>query len=138
MADVYPIIKALHIIFMVTFFAGTFYIVRLFIYHREALTKFEPDRTILVKQFALMEHRLWNYITWPSLVLMTAFGVWMLVLNPGLLQQPWMHAKLGLVALLIAYHMVNQRIFASLRRNEQKSGLGFPIARLVEIGRAHV
>jgi protoporphyrinogen IX oxidase len=107
----YPSIKALHIIFMVTFFAGTFYIVRLFIYHKEALAKFEPDRGILSKQLALMERKLWYIITWPSLVLMTLFGTWMLVMNPGLLQQPWMHAKLGLVALLIVYHFVNQRLF---------------------------
>jgi uncharacterized integral membrane protein (TIGR00701 family) len=90
----YPIIKALHIIFMVTFFAGTFYIVRLFIYHKEALAKFEPDRGILSKQLALMERKLWYIITWPSLVLMTLFGTWMLVMQPSLLQQPWMHAKL--------------------------------------------
>jgi protoporphyrinogen IX oxidase len=107
----YPSIKALHIIFMVTFFAGTFYIVRLFIYHKEALAKLEPERGILSKQLALMERKLWYIITWPSLVLMTLFGTWMLVMNPGLLQQPWMHAKLGLVALLIVYHFVNQRIY---------------------------
>ncbi len=115
----YPIIKALHIIFMVTFFAGTFYIVRLFIYHTEALTKFEPDRGILSKQYALMSRRLWYFITWPSMVLMTFFGIWMLVMDPDLLKQPWMHAKLGLVALLIAYHFMNQNIFAKLQRNER-------------------
>lgn len=111
----YPVIKALHLIFMVTFFAGTFYIVRLFIYHCEALAKWEPDRTILTRQYALMEKRLWYFITWPSLVLMALFGIWMLVLNPALLKQPWMHAKLGLVALLLVYHGVNQRLFARLR-----------------------
>lgn len=111
----YPVIKALHLIFMVTFFAGTFYIVRLFIYHREALAKWEPDRTILTRQYALMEKRLWYFITWPSLVLMALFGIWMLAMNPVLLKQPWMHAKLGLIALLVVYHVVNQRLFARFR-----------------------
>ncbi len=115
----YGIIKSLHIIFMVTFFAGTFYIVRLFIYHTEALVKFEPDRTILTKAYALMSRRLWYFITWPSFVLMSVFGIWMLWMSPGWLKQPWMHAKLGLVALLFAYHFVNQRLFARLQRNER-------------------
>jgi len=116
-STLYPIIKALHIIFMVTFFAGTFYIVRLFIYHQEALGKREPDRTVLVMQFALMERRLWYFITWPSVVLMTLFGLWLLVLNPGLLKQPWMHAKLGLIALLLAYHGITHRLFLRIQRN---------------------
>lgn len=115
----YPVIKALHLIFMVTFFAGTFYIVRLFIYHTEAFDRWEPERGVLAEQFALMSRRLWYFITWPSLVLMALFGIWMLVLNPELLKQPWMHAKLGLVSLLIAYHMVNQGIFSRLQRNER-------------------
>lgn len=118
MDDTYVIIKALHLIFMVTFFAGTFYIVRLFIYHREALGRFEPDRSVLSTQYRLMERRLWYFITWPSLVLMVTFGTWMLVLFPGWLEQPWMHAKLGLVALLLLYHAINQRLFARLQKNE--------------------
>jgi putative membrane protein len=117
-ASWYPAIKALHIIFMVTFFAGTFYIVRLFIYHKEALSKFEPDRTILSRQFILMEHKLWYIITWPSLVLMTVFGLWMFGMNPALIKQPWMHAKLGLIALLVAYHFKNHAILLKARNNE--------------------
>jgi putative membrane protein len=113
----YPIIKALHIIFMVTFFAGTFYIVRLFIYHQEALWSPEPARTILVQQFTLMERRLWYFITWPSVVLMTLFGLMLLWMNPGLLKQPWMHAKLGLIALLLAYHGITHRLFLRIQRN---------------------
>lgn len=117
--SIYGIVKSLHIIFMVTFFAGTFYIVRLFIYHTEAMVKFDPERAILSKAFALMSRRLWYFITWPSFVLMTVFGIWMLVLSPDWLKQPWMHAKLGLVALLFAYHFINQGIFAKLQRNEK-------------------
>lgn len=114
----YPVIKSLHLIFMVTFFAGTFYIVRLFIYHREALAKWEPDRTILCTQLMLMERKLWYIITWPSLVLMFAFGLWMFALNPGLVKQPWMHAKLGFIALLFAYHFKNHALYLRTRRNE--------------------
>ena len=113
-----PIIKALHIIFMVTFFAGTFYIVRLFIYHKEALSKFEPDRTILSRQLIVMERKLWYIITWPSLVLMFIFGLWMFGMNPALIKQPWMHAKLGLIALLFAYHFKNHAILVKARNND--------------------
>ena len=114
----YPIIKALHIIFMVTFFAGTFYVVRLFIYHKEALSKFEPDRTILSRQFIVMERKLWYIITWPSLVLMACFGLWMFAMHPALIKQPWMHAKLGFIALLFVYHFRNQAIYLKARNNE--------------------
>lgn len=113
----YPIVKSLHIIFMVTFFAGTFYMVRLFIYHKEALSKFEPDRTILSRQFIAMERKLWYIITWPSLVLMTFFGLWLFSMNPMLIKQPWMHAKLGLIALLFVYHFKNHDIFLKARNN---------------------
>lgn len=114
----YPTAKALHIIFMVTFFAGTFYIVRLFIYHKEALAKWEPDRTILTRQFQVMERKLWYFITWPSLVLMFLFGLWMFGMHPALIKEPWMHAKLGFVALIFAYHFKNQAIYLKARNNE--------------------
>lgn len=117
-ASWYPIAKALHLIFMVTFFAGTFYIVRLYIYHKEALAKWEPDRTILTTQLRTMERKLWYIITWPSLVLMFAFGLWMFALNPQLIKAPWMHAKLGFIALLFAYHFKNHAIYLAARNNE--------------------
>jgi protoporphyrinogen IX oxidase len=116
----YPAIKALHIIFMVTFFAGTFYIVRLFIYHREAMAKWEPDRTILTRQYAIMERKLWYVITWPSLFLMLFFGLWMFAMNPGLIKQPWMHAKLGFVALMFLYHFMNHGLYKQAQGNELK------------------
>ena len=116
--SLYPIIKALHIIFMVTYFAGTFYIVRLFIYHKEALSKFEPDRTILSRQFIIMERKLWYIITWPSLVLMFIFGLWLFAMNPMLIKQPWMHAKLGLISLLFVYHFKNHSVLVKARDND--------------------
>jgi len=69
MTAFYPYIKALHLIFVVTWFAGLFYIPRLFIYHLEALEKPSPEREILAKQFRLMTRRLWYIITWPSAIL---------------------------------------------------------------------
>jgi protoporphyrinogen IX oxidase len=121
-ATTYGVVKALHVIFMVTFFAGTFYIVRLFIYHKEAERKWEPDRSVLIAQFAVMERRLWYGITWPSAILMLGFGVWLLVLNPALLRQPFMHAKLGLVGLLLVYHLINQRLYTQLRKKNLRWG----------------
>ena len=69
----YLYLKSLHIVFVVTWFAGLFYIVRLFIYHTEANDKPEPDRSILFKQFVHMERLLWYVITWPSAILTLIF-----------------------------------------------------------------
>jgi putative membrane protein len=88
--------------------AGLFYIVRLFIYHTEAQDKPEPDRTILSKQFEIMERKLWYIIAVPSMVLVLAAGITMLCLVPAWLQQPWMHIKLAFVAGLIVYHFICQ------------------------------
>ena len=73
----YLYVKALHIIFIVTWFSGLFYIVRLFIYNREAAEKEEPEKSILQKQFSIMIKRLWFGITWPSAVLTLIFGAWL-------------------------------------------------------------
>lgn len=98
-----PYLKALHIIGFVTWFAGLFYLVRLFVYHAEAAAKAEPERSILKKQFALMEWRLFYIITWPGMVLTLICGISMIVINPYYLQG-WMHLKLTLVAALVVYH----------------------------------
>ena len=73
----YEYIKALHIVFVVTWFSGLFYIVRLFIYNTEAFEKAEPERGILLQQFAIMIKRLWLGITWPSAILTLIFGPYM-------------------------------------------------------------
>lgn len=111
----YLVVKSLHIIFVVTWFAGLFYIWRLFVYHAEAAKKPEPDRTILVNQFSLMERRLWYIITWPSCILTLIFGPWLLVINPGLLSVPWMQVKLFFVALLMAYQIYGQKVYKILQ-----------------------
>lgn len=113
-------VKALHIIFIVTWFAGLFYIVRLFVYQVEALEKEEPERTILGNQLKQMANRLWYIITWPSAVLTLIFGGWLLVLQPSWLQMPFMHIKLTFVALLYLYHFSCQYLYTSLQKDQQK------------------
>jgi putative membrane protein len=88
----YFYIKALHIIFIVTWFSGLFYIVRLFVYSAEANLKAEPERTILLNQFGIMQKRLWYGITWPSAILTFIFGTWMWQLYGSMPQ--WLVIKL--------------------------------------------
>lgn len=111
----YDYILSIHIIFVVCWMAGLFYIVRLFIYHTEAQDKPEPDRTILSKQFEIMERRLWNVITIPSMYIVVGAGITMLVLTPGWLQQPWLHIKLTFVVILIIYHFICQNKIKQMR-----------------------
>ncbi len=118
-------IKALHIIFMVTWFAGLFYIVRLFIYHVETREEFEKSQKqqadvikheVLIKQFKLMQKRLWYGITWPGGILTTVFGFWLLI-KMNLWSAPYMHIKLAFIFLLILYHFSCQYIYNRLRRD---------------------
>jgi protoporphyrinogen IX oxidase len=114
-------ILALHIIFIVCWFAGLFYIVRLFIYATEANEKPEPDRRILLDQFAIMKRRLWYGITWPSAVLTITFGITLLLQDTNhiaWLFQPWFILKLSFVGVLVLYHLQCQWFF-----NQQKSGI---------------
>jgi len=101
----YDVFKALHIIFVVTWFAGLFYIARLFVYHRESAEKDEPERSILHQQFSIMERRLMNVIATPSAILTLMIGSSLLYLNPSLMLQGYMHVKLAFVASLFAYHI---------------------------------
>lgn len=102
---IYLYIKALHIIFVVTWFAGMFYQVRLNIYNREAQDKPEPERTILTNQLNIMIKRLHFAITLPSAVLTLILGLWVLLSAPSFFQQGWMHIKLFLVYLLYMYQL---------------------------------
>ncbi len=117
MTEYYNYIKALHLIFVITWFAGLFYIPRLFIYHIEASHKPSPECEILSDQLKLMTKRLWYIITWPSAILATFFAIWLLILYPSWLTQPWMHIKLTFVVLLIAYHVKNHQIFKKFQRD---------------------
>ena len=114
-------VLALHIIFVVTWFAGLFYIVRLFIYQREANDKEEPERGILVNQFRIMQKRLWFGITWPSAILASIFGSWMLFANFGAyIAQPWMILKLIFVGGLWLYQIQCHIIFSQQKKSIYK------------------
>ena len=109
--DYYNYIKALHIIFVVTWFAGMFYIVRLYIYNTEANSRTEPERSILQKQLNVMIRRLWLGITWPSAILTLIFGGWVLFHSfmqwykqLTLPSGTWLLIKLGFVLFLYLYH----------------------------------
>lgn len=114
----YLYLKAIHIIFVVSWFAGLFYIVRLFIYHVEAEARPEAERAVLQAQYTLMEKRLWRIITMPAMILTVASGIAMIYLAPFLLDIPWMHVKLGFVVLLLIYHFACQRIMLQLRQGK--------------------
>ena len=124
----YNYIKALHLIFVITWFAGLFYIVRLFVYHAEAKQKSQPEQDILIKQYQLMQYRLWYIITWPSAVLASIFAFWMLfftTFGKAWLNHPWMHVKLVFVLLLYIYHAKCHQIFRQLQNNEVKHTSNF-------------
>lgn len=117
----YLYIKALHVVFIVTWFAGLFYMVRLFIYTKEASEKEEPSRSILTTQLNIMQKKLWYIITWPSFILTFIFGPWMLYLNPAILTFPWMWLKLIFVGLLALYHLQCHAYF-----KQQQAGIFKP------------
>lgn len=123
--DYYNYIKALHLIFVITWFAGLFYIPRLFVYQIEAFHKPSPDKEILGKQLKLMARRLWTIITWPSAILATLFAIWLILLSPSWLQQGWMHVKLAFVVLLIFYHLKTHQYYKQLQHDEVKKSSNF-------------
>jgi putative membrane protein len=110
-------VKALHIIFVVSWFAGLFYMVRLFIYHVEAQAKSDVEKEILSNQFVIMEKKLWWIITTPAMVLTVIFGTWMVILNPSYLYAPWFQIKLVFVLLLLIYHFLCQNIMVKFKQN---------------------
>lgn len=100
----YFIIKALHIIFMVSYFAGLFYLVRLFVYYKDTDAFESGKKNILREQYSFMIVRLWNIITVPAGLLMLIFGIILILLNPTLLKMPWFHLKLTFLVALAFYH----------------------------------
>ena len=121
---------------MVCWFAGLFYVVRLFIYHKEAQTKEKSVKEILQSQYALMSKRLLDIITWPSAFLTTFFGVSMLVDNQMLLEQSWMHIKLAFILLLWLYTyscqiILNQIKIGQIKTTEIKLRIWNEVATLI-------
>jgi putative membrane protein len=109
-------VKALHIIFVVTWFAGLFYMPRLFIYNTEAQQLGDIERSVLQKQFTVMLKRLWFGITWPSAIITLVMGTWVLI-SSGYVrivfhpEGRWLLVKLLFVLLLYAYHLSLHLIF---------------------------
>jgi protoporphyrinogen IX oxidase len=109
-------LKAVHIIFIVTWFAGLFYMPRLFVYISEASSKAEPERSILLKQLNMMSSRLWFGITWPSAIITLILGVALISNQPQFLRQGFMHIKLTLVLLLYLYHFSLHAIYKQCQK----------------------
>lgn len=109
-------IKAFHIIAVVTWFAGLFYLPRLFVYHAMTDDQAGKDR------FKIMERKLYRGIMWPSMIVVIALGLWMLMLVPAWLQDGWMHAKLTLVLLLVFYHLACGRMLKQFSVDANQRG----------------
>jgi putative membrane protein len=110
---------------VITWFAGLFYIVRLFVYQIEAYHKTSPEKEILGAQYKIMTKRLWYIISWPSMILAIGFAVWLLVLRPFYITDAWMQVKLGFVVLLILYHIKCHIIFNQLQNDVVKHTSSF-------------
>lgn len=113
-------VKALHIIALVAWFAGLFYLPRLFVYHSEA------KDNISIERFKIMEKRLYYAITWPSALLTTLLGCWLITYNFGYyLKAGWMHAKLSLVVLLWGYHLACGHYLKLFAKNKNSRNTRF-------------
>lgn len=110
-----PWVLAFHVIFMVTWFAGLFYLPRLFVYH--AMT----EDTVGNERFKVMERKLFFGIMTPGAVITIALGLWMLADNwPAYANAGWLHAKLALVALLVVYHLACGKWLMDFRRDRNR------------------
>lgn len=110
--------KALHIIFVVSWFAGLFYMPRLFVYHTEAKDKPEMEKKILLAQFMKMEKLLWNAIMAPACLLTLIFGTILIYITPSWLDQDWMQLKLLFVLGLLVYHFFTRKILIELKEDK--------------------
>ena len=110
--------KAFHLIGVVVWFAGLFYLVRLFVYHAEAEQEPEPARSILKKQYEIMEKRLYGIITTPGMIVTVVMAIGLISTEPEILKSTWLHIKLTLVLLLIGYHHYCKRIMKKLAAGE--------------------
>lgn len=108
-------VKAFHIIFMVTWFSGLFYLPRLFVYHAMATDKTSIER------FKIMERKLYFGIATPGALFTIIFGAWLLSYDmQGYMQQQWLHMKLGLVLLLLIYHLYLGKLLFTFKRDNNK------------------
>ncbi|MEO0836787.1 MAG: protoporphyrinogen oxidase HemJ [Cyanobacteria bacterium J06642_3] len=110
--------KAFHLVGIVVWFAGLFYLVRLFVYHAEAEQEPEPARGILKKQYEIMEKRLYSIITTPGMLLTVVMAIGLISTEPAILKSTWLHIKLAFVVLLIGYHHFCKSIMKKLAAGE--------------------
>lgn len=120
MEEYYLYVLSVHIIFVVSWMAGLFYSVRLFIYHTEASDRPEIERNILQREYEKIEAKLWNIITTPAMILTVLAGIGMLCIRPWLLSMPWFHVKLCFVVILLIYHFICQNIMKQLKHGKCK------------------
>lgn len=107
-------IKAFHVIAVITWFAGIFYLPRLFVYH--AMTDDQAGDT----RFQTMERKLYRGIMTPSGIVAVGLGLWLVMLVPAWMQQGWLHAKIALVGLLVAYHLYCGHLVRVFRDGENR------------------
>jgi putative membrane protein len=115
----YLTLKALHIIFIVSWFAGLFFLGRILVYHREALEKDESEKKILLPLFESAAKRVWYIITLPSLLITIGLGL-TLMMQIGAFREGWFHFKFLFVALFIAYNIYLEKIRRAFARGELK------------------
>lgn len=110
-------VKAFHIIFMVTWFSGLFYLPRLFVYHAQATD------TTSIERFKIMERKLYFGIATPGAILTILFGLLIISYDPhGYMRQMWLHIKLSLVALLVVYHLYLGKCYFAFKSNRNTRG----------------
>ena len=110
--------KAFHLIGIVVWFAGLFYLVRLFVYHAEANELPEPDQSILKKQYEIMEKRLYHIITNPGMIVTVAMAIGLISTEPAIMKSGWLHIKLVFVLALIGYHHYCKKLMKKLAAGE--------------------
>jgi putative membrane protein len=113
-------LKSLHIVGVVVWFAGLFYLVRLFIYHQELIESAEEEslKSKMGSQFSLMEQRLLHLITTPGAIFATLMAVGLIWLQPGFLEAGWLHFKLAIVGVLYGYHYWCIKVTQKLKSNQ--------------------
>lgn len=112
-----PFFKMVHIIGFVSWFAGLFYLLRMFVYYADASAKPEPDRSILMREYGLMQNRVYKIICNPAMMITWTFGIFMIVANPDYMHQGWFHIKLTLLLLLTVFH-----VYCKKFKNRQQAG----------------
>ena len=112
--------KSFHIVGMVAWFAGMFYLPRLFLYHAEAYEQPEPAQGILKSQYQIMEKRLYRIIMTPAMLLTVIMAIGLIYTEPEILQETWLHIKLGFVAILLGYHHLCGRLIKQFTKDECK------------------